>query len=79
LSSNSLSSAKSTYPLSLYSTYVTIGYGEVIPRPRAGRPGFSLAGIPAMTLLNSVIGDTLATWVREGPAESIIYKWLMGT
>ena len=76
---------KYTYGLSLYFTYVsliTIGYGDVIPRSRAGRPVFvawSLAAIPAMTLLISDIGDTLATWVKEGPIEGVIGKWLMGT
>ena len=74
-----------TYPLSLYFTYVsltTIGYGDVIPRSRAGRPVFvawSLAAIPSVTLLISDIGDTLAKWVKEGPIESVIAKWLIGT
>jgi len=76
---------KYTYPLSLYFAYVPLlphGYGDVVPRSRAGRPVFvawSLAAIPAMTLLISDIGDTLATWVKEGPVEGIIGKWLMGT
>ncbi|KAK2460466.1 hypothetical protein APHAL10511_007513 [Amanita phalloides] len=73
-----------TYPLSLYFTYVsllTIGYGDVIPRSRAGRPFFvawSLAAVPAMTMLISDIGDTLAQWVREGPIESVIGRWIIG-
>lgn len=74
-----------TYPLSLYFTYVsltTIGYGDVIPKSRAGRPVFvawSLAAIPSVTLLISDIGDTLAKWVKEGPIEGVIAKWLIGT
>jgi potassium channel subfamily K len=76
---------KYTYPLSLYFTYVsltTIGYGDVVPKSRAGRPVFvawSLAAIPSVTLLISDIGDTLAKWVKEGPIEGVIAKWLLGT
>jgi len=74
-----------TYPLSLYFTYVsllTIGYGDIIPKSRSARPVFvawSIAAIPAMTLLISDIGDTLAKWVKEGPVEGVIGKWLIGT
>lgn len=32
-----------------------------------------------MTLLISDIGDTLAKWVKEGPVEGVIGKWLIGT
>ncbi|KAF8671900.1 hypothetical protein AX14_005643 [Amanita brunnescens Koide BX004] len=76
---------KYTYPLSLYFTYVsltTIGYGDVLPKSRAGRPVFvawSLAAIPSVTLLISDIGDTLAKWVKEGPIEGVVGRWLIGT
>ncbi|KAF8626566.1 hypothetical protein AX15_004799 [Amanita polypyramis BW_CC] len=75
---------KFTYPLSLYFTYVsllTIGYGDVIPRSRAGRPFFvvwSIAAIPTMTLLISDISDTFAKWVQEGPIERVVGRWLIG-
>jgi potassium channel subfamily K len=73
-----------TYPTSLYFTYIsliTVGFGDEVPRSNAGKPVFvlwSLAAIPAVTLLISDVQETLARWVIEGPVVTVLGGWLIG-
>ncbi|KAF9260706.1 voltage-gated potassium channel [Marasmius fiardii PR-910] len=63
---------KWSYLTALYFTYtslLTIGYGDLLPKSSAGKPFFvlwSLLAVPAVTILISNMGGTVVDWVRNG-------------